>query len=506
MVAVGPKGRHPAPVNNAATATQQAACCPFGCRSDLLPLVITQPGYRKHVLTMPLFTSLPITPLCTAGTALLLSMSLQPALAAQASTSPVKGSQPATLGLNEAVKAANSWHPSLRNASGQLLQTQEGVSAAKAGYYPQVRAGISSESSSERNTSTGSTHTNLGKVTVSQMLYDFGKVASSVSQAEASAVAARYQVQLTQEAVTRETALVWVELSHQQAMSEIATSQVEGVKALADLAMEREKKGASTRSDSLQAQSRVESAAAQAINIASQVQRNRISLMQLTGSKVPVSSDNAAPQFLAQACGSAEPAIPNSLILRAQALRDAARAGVDVADSARKPTLSLDGSVQRGLDSQSRSSNQSGLNSSITLNLSAPLYEGGGNQARLRAAMHAVDAAEASIEQTQLQTQQGLQDAKAQFQGQRSREPLLAQRIESIKSTKKLYADQYLQLGTRSLLELLNAEQEYHSARFDQVDSQYEQLRLGVECLYQNGHLRDAFLLDAPIASTGGNQ
>ena len=79
---------------------------------------------------------------------------------------------------------------------------------------------------------------------------------------EASAEVARFQLLLTQDAVARETALVWVELSRQQAMSQIATSQVEGVKALANLAMEREKKGASTRSDSLQAQARVESAAA----------------------------------------------------------------------------------------------------------------------------------------------------------------------------------------------------------------------------------------------------
>ena len=454
---------------------------------------------------MSLFKSPYLTPLCTVSTALLLSVSLQPAFAAQADApSPsARAAQPVALSLTEAVKAANDWHPSLRNATGQLQQTQEGISAAKAAYYPQVRAGISSESSSQRNTSTGSTRTNLGKVTVSQMLYDFGKVSHSVTQAQAQATAARYQLQLTQEAVTRETALVWVELSRQQTMSQIASSQVEGVKALANLAMEREKKGASTRSDSLQAQSRVESAAAQAINIAAQVQRNRISLMQLTGAKTLVSSDSAAPQFLLQACNAAALAAPNSLILRAQALRDAARAGVDVADSTRMPTLSLDGSVQRGIDSQSRSNSQSGLNTSVTVNFSAPLYEGGGNQARLRAAMYALDAAEASIEQAQLQTQQGLQDAQAQFMGQRSREPLLAQRTASIKGTKQLYADQYLQLGTRSLLELLNAEQEYHGARFDQLDNQYEQLRLGVECLYQSGHLRDAFHLDMPIANNG---
>ena len=407
-----------------------------------------------------------------------------------------------SLSLNEAVQAAAAWHPTMRNAMGQLRQADEGIAGAKAGYYPQVRAGISTENRNREIAAYGSRRLNQGQITVSQMIYDFGKVANSVDQARAGADAARAQMQLSTDSVIRETALAWVELSRQQEMSKIATTQVEGVKALADLAKEREAKGASTRSDTLQAQARVESAAAQAVSISTQVQRGRVNLMQLTGSKALVTSDGAAPQLLQQTCN-APSNLPHPLLQRAEALRDQAKAAARSADSALLPTLSLDGSVQRGIDKQSRLAGQSGFDSTITLNFSAPLYEGGASQARQRAALHALEAADAAVEQAQLALRQGLMDSQAQTQGQRAREPMLVQRIESIRATRNLYRDQYLQLGTRTLLELLNAEQEYHSARFDQLDNFYEQYRLAVECLYQTGNLREAFHLSADVANAG---
>lgn len=76
---------------------------------------------------------------------------------------------------------------------------------------------------------------------------------------------------------------------------------------------------------------------------------------------------------------------------------------------------------------------------------------------------------------------------------------MVDERIASIRITRDLYREQYLQLGTRSLLDLLNAEQEYHGARFEQVDNAHDLLRLAVECWYQSGRLADEFSLDTRL-------
>lgn len=59
-----------------------------------------------------------------------------------------------------------------------------------------------------------------------------------------------------------------------------------------------------------------------------------------------------------------------------------------------------------------------------------------------------------------------------------------------------LYGRQYLDLGTRPLLDLLNAEQEIYQSRFDLAGTRSDLLRLDVDCLYNTGGLRSAFGLE----------
>ena len=408
--------------------------------------------------------------------------------------------QPA-MDMYSAVKAAIAWHPSVRTAQGQLLQADEGVAVAKAGYYPQVQAGIGSQMRNRVMESYGSRRVHDASVSVSQMLYDFGKVDSAVLQAEASLTTAQAQVQLSIEEVARETALAWVEVHRQQDLSEIAKAQVKGVSALADLAKERQIKGASARSDSVQAQSRVEAARSQAINYAAQAQRWQVRLMYLMGLKTPPVISDDAPAQLPQACsaGLSAQALPTAAVLRAQGQRTQAQADLKAADAQLKPTLSVDGSLARGLTSSSRPAAYGAVDAQVMLNFKAPLFEGGRNEARQRAAIHALDAADAAVAYAQFQAQQTLHDAQAQTVGMQQRAPVLDERIDSIRTTRDLYREQYLQLGTRSLLDLLNAEQEYHNARFDKVETAHEMQRLAVECWYQSGRLREVFDIQQPV-------
>ncbi|QXZ09719.1 TolC family outer membrane protein [Comamonas sp. Y33R10-2] len=410
------------------------------------------------------------------------------------------------MSMAAAVQAAVAWHPSVRLAQGQLLGADEGIAVAKAGYKPQVSGGIGSQTSNNVIAPYSSRHIYDARISVSQMIYDFGKVDSAVQQAEATVSTAQAQVQLSSEDVARETALAWVEVRRQQALVEVANAQVIGVKALADLALERQIKGASTKSDSVQAQSRVESAAATAINYSAQAQRWRVRLMYLIGAKELPLVSSELPSALPLACSASNgpDALLPAAVLKAIGQRDLAKADLKAADAQLKPTLSLDGSVARGLSNGSRPVGYSELDTRIMLNLSAPLYEGGRNQARQRAAAHALDAADSAVAYAQFQAQQTLQDAFAQTVGQQQRAPVIDARISSIRTTRDLYREQYLQLGTRSLLDLLNAEQEYHIANLDRVESFYEIQRLAVECLYQSGRMRTVFELPEPVVAQGG--
>ena len=170
-----------------------------------------------------------------------------------------------------------------------------------------------------------------------------------------------------------------MEVRRQQALAEVAKSQVKGVKALADLALERQIKGASAKSDAVQAQSRVESAQATAINYEAQAQRWRVRLMYLTGLKELPSIGGELPGALPQACAAANgpEALPPAAVLKAMGQRELAKADLKAADAQLKPTLSLNGSVARGLNSNSRPAGYGEFDTRVSVNFSAPLYEGG---------------------------------------------------------------------------------------------------------------------------------
>lgn len=409
------------------------------------------------------------------------------------------------LSMVEAVRAAAQWHPGVRSAAQQQLQAQEGIAAARAGYLPQVRAGIGSQLSNRDIPSYASRRVHTASLSVSQMLYDFGKVSSAVEGAEATAQASQAQAQVSVDDVARDTAQAWLEVHRQQALGQIARDQLQGVMALTDLVVERENKGASTRSDVAQAQSRVAAARAQVLGTDAQAARARISLMHLTGSPAAVGIAGEPPAWLGEACrAAAEPPLSPAVRL-ARARRDEAQALVRTARAQQLPTLSLDVSASHGLDARSRIVGGPGTQTTVALNFTAPLYEGGGGQARERAAAHALGAAEAAVEQALLAARQGFEDAQSQVQGYALRDPVLAERVESIRATRDLYRQQYLQLGTRSLLDLLNAEQEYHAARFEQAESLHEQQRLAVACLYHTDRLRSTFGLEALQAAGEGS-
>ena len=71
----------------------------------------------------------------------------------------------------------------------------------------------------------------------------------------------------------------------------------------------------------------------------------------------------------------------------------------------------------------------------------------------------------------------------------------LSERQENMIETGKLYRLQYLDMGTRTLVDLLNAEQELQQARFDGVNTTHDLRRLEIDCLYYSGRARDDFKL-----------
>ncbi|MHC8407040.1 TolC family outer membrane protein [Pseudomonas sp. TMB3-21] len=400
-----------------------------------------------------------------------------------------------SLGLEQAVRLAVDWHPRIGEAIGTLLQQGEGVNVAESGYYPQVSGGIKGGYTSGYGSDAGSQSVSIS---LKQMLYDFGKVSSAVDASRARVARSQAGILLAIDDIARDTSRAYIEVQRYQRLLDIARAQIQGIGGIVDLAKQRNDMGASTRSDVVQAQSRAEGAMATLQEFKAQYARWQATLTSLLGRRTPPAVGETVAPTLSQACDASQVSDALPAVLQAAAQRTQAQAELAQAKAEAYPTLSLQPSLNQYLDDNYDDQNPAADRTQvgIFLNLEIPIYQGGAISARSRAAGHALTAADSAEDFARLQARQGLSEAQAQTSGLNRRLRSLEYRQTSITEARQLYGRQYLELGTRPLLDLLNAEQEIHQSRFDLVNTQAELQRLQIDCFYNSGAMRRVFGID----------
>ena len=419
-----------------------------------------------------------------------------PASRAAAPPSVPTGAVGPRLSLDQAIGQAIAWHPDIAQAVADLYQQGEGINVAEAGYYPQISGGIRTGMDTGYG---GDRNTQALNISLKQMLYDFGKVDNTVESAKARAARAQAQILLAIDQTGRQTAYAWIEVQRYAQLIEIARQQIDGVGSIVELARQRSELGASARSDFIQAQSRADGAVAMLQDYKAQYARWQAALGALIGRTTAVEVTDDFPSGPTAAC-ERPPSDTNLLpaVLVAQAQRSEAQADLARARAEAYPTLSLEPSVNHYLDSSYNDNNPAvdRTQAGIYLSLEVPIYQGGAISARSRAAGHALTAADAAQDTAVLQASQGLAEARVQTSSLAYRQAALRQRQEGIRQARVLYGQQYLDLGTRPLLDLLNAEQEIHQSRFELAGTQADLRRLQIDCLYNSGGFRRAFGLE----------
>lgn len=397
---------------------------------------------------------------------------------------PPEGADPIT--IDRAAREAVAWHPSIVEATARLDARTEEIDVAESGYLPQIDAGI------------GTGYDNVGQsrwrpranVSVSQMLYDFGKVSSSVAAAEAGVEISEARVLLAVDSLIRETSYSIIEIQRTEALHRIALEQLESVREIGILVQHRFEEGAATKADTLQADARVQAAQATIEEIEAAHQRWQTALAHLLGRSQAPEVSSELPEGFKRFCEQAEPdwaTIPAIQEVRAE--RDQALADLERSEAERLPTVSL--GAGGATDIHDPFSGREEYNFGI--NVSTSLYNGGANRARVRSATYALGAADAAEARIRNEVSRTLSEAQRQVASFGRVLDTLALREASMRETGKLYRLQYLQMGTKTLVDLLNAEQELHQVRFDRANTRHDLRRLRIDCLVSSGNAREAF-------------
>ncbi|HGW1863966.1 TPA: TolC family protein, partial [Klebsiella pneumoniae] len=173
------------------------------------------------------------------------------------------------------------------------------------------------------------------------------------------------------------------------------------------------------------------------------------------------------------------------------------QAQVDNATAQMLPTISLEPQVTHYLnDNYANSAVLNKTQYSAWVKVEMPIYQGGALTASREAAQQTLSAANAGIRNAQLDASQKL--SASRDEAVNLKQSIAIQRRQQLlgEQTRALYQDQYLQLGTRPLLDLLNVDQEIYQAQFNQVLTEAQLRNLELDCLFSTGKMRAVFALD----------
>ncbi|WP_239451751.1 TolC family outer membrane protein [Elioraea rosea] len=377
--------------------------------------------------------------------------------------------------LREALAMAYSNNPTLQAARARLRATDENVPQALSGWRPTVT--VQGQFGYADGTATGALQNNgsrivsnternplSGSATVSQPLYRGGRTVAATRRAESQVLAERANLLATEQIVLLESINAYASVIRDQEVLRLTQNNVRVLERQLQAARDRFRVGEITRTDVAQAEARLERARSERATADGTLQISRAVFQRLIGeaprSLVPPPPIRPVANSSAQAATLAESNNPN--VLRARFDEQAAIHNVDLIFGELLPTASLQGSTFRNDDSSLRDTRSTG--SQVLGVLSVPLYQGGQEHARVRQAKQEAQRAREAFDEVRRQVTENARRAWETLESARAE---VAARSAQIRANEIALdgVQREALVGSRTTLDVLNAEQELLDAR-----------------------------------------
>jgi adhesin transport system outer membrane protein len=391
--------------------------------------------------------------------------------------------QASAMTLDEAVRRTLADNPRIISARQTADQIDAEVDEAWGGYLPRVDFTAATGHERSNNPTTrgrGASDANTsywrneGRIVVSQMLFDGGRVSSLVGQQRERLSAAGHTLHETRENTALRAILSYMDVVRLNTLVELATENRNNHQAYLDKITEQARGGQVSRADIRQAAGRLALAESTLIDFSRQRDDARATFVAVVGE---------APEGLAKPTFMAESELPTSLddaiesalennpavVAERHNVRAASEA-VRESKSAFLPRLDaeLSGGRAHNLDGSRGDNNEVvGL-----VRMSYNLYAGGSDMARKRARIMRQGAANAELTQRQRQVRELTRQAWNTYTNTRARLTPLSDHVVAASQTRDAYKDQF-DLGRRTLLDLLDSEIEVFNAKVSLTNAEY---------------------------------
>lgn len=387
--------------------------------------------------------------------------------------------------LADALIEAYQSNPQLLSQRQALRATDEGVSQALSGWRPTISiaatGGPNFQDSRTTNRITGQqselSDTLISRTasgTLSQPIFEGFRTVKQTAAAEALVKAGRARLESTEQLVLLQAVTAFMDVIRDQATLELQTHNEEVLRRQLEATNDRFRVGEVTRTDVAQAESRVARSVADRISAGGVLISSRAGYQRVIGTapgtlKVP--DTPIVPNTEAEAIGLALNNNPD--IRQAEFAEEAARNDVDVAFATLLPTLSLN--VQRSYSEDTTTAGGRILSTAVTGRVSVPLYQSGAEYSQVRQRKEIASQRRIDIDDVKRQVRQA---AINSFQTYTTATAALEAQREQVKAAEVAFegASQEAEVGARTVLDVLDNEQELLNARVRVVQLERDRL------------------------------
>ena len=404
--------------------------------------------------------------------------------------------------LQEVVQRTLVSSPDLLVDVTERLARDQELERAKGGYLPTLDLVAGAGRERSRNATTDDEWKWLTRKEASlianQLIFDGMYTPSEIDRQAARVNSQAYRVYGVSQDVAADTVEVYLEVLRRQSLLELARQNLKVHERIRDQIQARSESGVSSRADFAQIAARVALAQSNTVTEETNLRDAETNYVRVTGEvpenlspvppvkeRLPATRDEAVAQAIAN----------NAVLQSAGADIQAAQAQHEASKSGYYPRVDLELSSTWSEDVQGYDGEEDYL--TAMLNLRWNLFNGGRDRARDRQTAELVNEAKEVRNRTHRQVEESIRLAWAAYRASEGQAGFLRQHVEESETTRDAYAKQF-KLGQRSLLDLLNTENEVFEARRNELSNTYDGLFAQYRLLRGMSVLTDVLGLTVP--------
>ncbi len=399
--------------------------------------------------------------------------------------------------LKEAVEQTLQTNPDILMDASKRLSTDEALKGARGGYLPKVDLGMGTGRERSNNASTlGSDRTltrREASLTLTQMLFDGFGVSSEVNRNRARVESAAHKVAGTSEQIGLQAIEAYLEVLRQHELVELTRHNLTAHERTLNQIKVRAESGVGRKADFEQIQARFGLAKANFTAAEANLRDAETNFLRVVG---------ASPADLSKPNGPERNVLPKSMDEAVQMAFDnnptlkSANADVEAADAqnnAAKSFMYPRFDLELGATQNEDTDGVLGGNDEqyAMLRMRYNLFKGGSDNARVNETAQLANEAHEIMRRTQQQLEQSTRLSWNAKVSASERLPSLKQHADSSLATRDAYTKQF-SIGQRTLLDMLDSENEYFTAGSNYVNGQYVELFANYRILTDMGQLLSA--------------